>query len=79
MSITKFTAPWSLQQVVELNIQQSMDDRHGYTCGNAGGGHRPLIATQSGWVCPDCDYKQNWFHAVVHADAAFIVGSGTKN
>jgi len=29
-----------------------------------------LVATENGWVCPVCDYKQNWAHAPM-ADPEF--------
>jgi len=28
-----------------------------------------LIATENGWICPVCDYKQNWPHS-------FMAGGG---
>lgn len=36
---------------------------HEFTCGNDHGGERTLITTNDGWICPICDYKQDWCHA----------------
>lgn len=46
---------------------------HPFTCINRGDArHAPvnsitdvLIATTAGWVCPFCDYTQNWAHAAM--------------
>lgn len=43
---------------------------HPYTCGNRGDGNHVefggdlgmLIPTVNGWICPCCDYTQNWSH-----------------
>lgn len=45
---------------------------HPYTCGNRNdGNHRHfggdlgmLIPTVNGWICPCCDYKQDWAHSL---------------
>lgn len=52
---------WTDEQVAALNARQEMHDVHPMTCGNDsrhGGGK--LLATNYGWACPDCDYKQTW-------------------
>lgn len=54
-------APWSLTQVAALAAIQAAPTRHPYTCGE-NSNHKPLIPTQDGWVCSDCDYTQNWAH-----------------
>lgn len=58
-------APWSEQQVKALNESQQNPLFHPYTCGNEDkalsherGGI--LVATAEGWVCLECDYRQNW-------------------
>jgi len=40
------------------------DDTHA-THGNEGGDIGVLIATVEGWVCPHCDYRQDWAHALM--------------
>lgn len=56
-------APWTAEQVDNLNRFQRCGQFHPFTCtGHAGGGDRTLVATRSGWICPHCDYKQNWAH-----------------
>lgn len=55
------------QEVLSLNEYQSCGFMHPFTCG---GGHRTehpdgegiLVATTHGWVCPYCDYRQDWAH-----------------
>lgn len=65
-------APWTQGQVNALNAYQLRNDRHPFTCANQGrqdhavsalaGQHTVLIATPEGWVCPACDYTQDWAH-----------------
>lgn len=50
-------APWDAGQVAGLNRFQS-GPFHPYTCGNDS--RHILTATQLGWVCPQCDYTQDW-------------------
>lgn len=43
---------------------------HPYTCGNRNKGEHPMVAgdygvlipTIYGWICPFCDYTQDWAH-----------------
>ncbi len=52
-------------EVFSLNGYQQSGSGHPFTCG---GGHRTeqpdgegiLVATVRGWVCPYCDYQQDW-------------------
>lgn len=43
---------------------------HPYTCGNrsnhpeVAGDKGVLVPTVRGWICPFCDYTQNWAHGV---------------
>lgn len=70
-------APWSTEQVDALNKFQRNRLYHPFTCGSGNRGdyvHRKyaekhndrdnglLIATHQGWVCPVCDYTQDWAH-----------------
>lgn len=56
-------APWAPEEVDSLNAYQRCDYVHHFTCGGRHEGGGPdLIATQDGWVCPGCDYRQNWAH-----------------
>jgi len=68
-------APFSPEQVQNLNEFQCRVNGgmsfHPFTCQNRGDGNHGeeggdrgvLIATEAGWVCPHCDYTQNWAHA----------------
>lgn len=61
---TRIQAPFLDEEVIQLNSWQSNHPFHPFTCG--GDHDRPvnLVATRSGWVCPDpeCDYTQDWAH-----------------
>jgi len=66
------SAPWSDRQVAVLNERQKRGFLHPYTCPNRGDGNHHdngndlgcLVATNAGWICPDCDYTQTWAHDV---------------
>lgn len=67
----KVEAPWTDEQVRRLNDFQNSGAFHPFTCPeqrevshNKGEAHKDtdLIATNDGWVCPECDYTQNWAH-----------------
>jgi hypothetical protein len=62
-SMKTITAPWTEEQVENLNKRQERHDIHPYTCGRDGCGG-VLVATEDGWVCPNCDYNQKWAHSV---------------
>lgn len=61
-------APWTFEQVTALNEYQRRGDFHPFTCGNrddhpmVAGDKGVLIATTRGWICPYCDYTQDWAH-----------------
>jgi len=55
-------APWTKEQVDELNKLQADDRFHGYTCPNNHKERRLLVATKDGWICNHCNYKQDWSH-----------------
>ena len=69
LKITK--APWTFEQVSALNLYQKRRLMHPYTCGfnrkgeNHLDGEGVLVATENGWVCPFCDYKQDWASEVL--------------
>lgn len=62
-------APWAVEQIKALNLYQKSNLLHPYTCGgnrkdtNHIDGEGILVATENGWVCPYCDYKQDWVSA----------------
>lgn len=62
-------APWSEEQVRNLNEFQEANYVHPFTCARRtetlhrvrpGRDMGQLIATPDGWICPDCDYTQDW-------------------
>ena len=55
-------APFTPEQVANLNAYQSRGDMHPFTCGKC---RANLRATEAGWVCdaPGCDYTQDWAFA----------------
>jgi hypothetical protein len=56
-------APWSGEEVDALNRYQRRDDVHEFTCPQDHDGADPsLVATRQGWICPHCDYRQDWAH-----------------
>lgn len=54
--------PWTTEQVRALNDYQYSGKFHAYTCRDSW--HRPLAASHDGWFCLDCDYTQDWAHAM---------------
>ncbi len=68
-------APWTEEEVANLNAFQESGRFHPFTCGGArcddahkayadehGGDYGQLVATADGWKCPVCDYRQDWAH-----------------
>lgn len=53
--------PWTDEECAAFNESQQRADRHPLTCGNDSR-HAVLIAVPKGYMCPDCDYRQNWNH-----------------
>jgi len=61
------------EEVVNLNDYQRSGQFHPFTCGNGDdpnhphpyGGNGVLVATVRGWICPFCDYAQNWAHEFI--------------
>ncbi|KRR21319.1 hypothetical protein CQ14_06630 [Bradyrhizobium lablabi] len=60
--MTFANAPWTDEEVVNLNRWQSVGWVHEYTCPNDHSGSRVLVAGRNGWSCPSCVYTQNWAH-----------------
>jgi hypothetical protein len=64
----KISAPFTSEQAECLNRYQRSGEMHPFTCG----GNRSdkdhldhegiLVAVESGWICPFCDYTQDWAH-----------------
>lgn len=66
---------WSPQLVEALNKQQRAGQVHPFTCGSGRrtdadhkDGEGVLVATEDGWMCPYCDYRQDWHGGVVPVD-----------
>lgn len=55
-------APFTPIQVRNLNIYQNSSRVHPFTCVNNHEPNNNLFATEEGWVCPYCDYTQDWAH-----------------
>lgn len=55
-------APFSTEQVIALNRFQQYGFVHEFTCPTLHEEGRALVATKRGWICPHCDYTQNWAH-----------------
>lgn len=61
---------FTADQVENLAFNQTQGATHPFTCPNRGDGrHRnaygdlgALVATTRGWICPFCDYTQDWAH-----------------
>ena len=62
-------------EVEALAKSQTARQFHPFTCANRGdGNHRfaygdkgALIPTVRGWICPFCDYTQDWAHGLMKA------------
>jgi len=58
----KIIKVFTKEEVENLNSYQESGIFHQFTCGNNHDGERNLVATQEGWICPSCDYTQDWAH-----------------
>jgi hypothetical protein len=65
-------APWTDQQVANLNRWQTCGHVHPFTCPNHAKASQDgvifvtsLVAQHDGWHCPDCAYTQTWAHAMM--------------
>jgi hypothetical protein len=67
---------WRAEEVLALWHRQGLPFNarspfHPYTCANRGDGDHEtigsdlgmLVPTVKGWICPFCDYRQEWAHA----------------
>lgn len=54
-------APWSDRQVEAINRFQQCNHVHPFTCGRENC-RDVLVAKHFGFVCPSCNYKQDWCH-----------------
>lgn len=65
----KIRAPFTPEQVLALQAWQHGGGFHPFTCADrddhpiVDGDKGILIPTVNGWICPFCDYRQNWAHA----------------
>lgn len=63
MESKQIFAPFTDEQVKGLNEYQHSGAFHEFNCGNENhpkGEDKILIATNEGWICPNCGYKQKW-------------------
>lgn len=70
----KLYKPWTAAQVAALNAWQACDWVQPFFCASQdsdqtheryrrqhqGRDERTLVATETGWRCPTCGYRQNW-------------------
>ncbi|GKQ35154.1 hypothetical protein [Streptomyces sp. A012304] len=67
MTTEPIRAPWTADQATALNAFQHYGRMHPFTCGalHESGQSPILVATHSGWTCPDpqCTFRQDWAHA----------------
>lgn len=93
MSMNRIEAPFTPDQVERLNLfQEKANGFHPFTCGSAkrcveqikiGDGEKSfevsttLVATERGWICPNCDYTQNWAWDTMLAIGEIIKDTGT--
>ena len=59
MPMDKGKGVFSDEEVKNLNDYQNAGVMHPFTCENGCG---VLIATNEGWHCPECGYRQYWAH-----------------
>ncbi|WP_234836512.1 hypothetical protein [Sinorhizobium meliloti] len=72
------TNVFTADEVANLGKHQTGGQFHPFTCANRGdGNHRAaygdlgaLIPTVRGWICPFCDYTQDWAHGFMKAEPA---------
>lgn len=69
----KRVAPWTDEEVAALNAYQEGGWFHPFTCGRCRDAdpdfplkdEHKLVATNDGWICPTCDYTQDWAHEMM--------------
>ena len=72
-------APWTDEQIIALNAWQNSIWVHPFTCINSHTEGRNLIATKDGWICPHCDYTQNWAHDFMMNPESLLVFEKVKD
>jgi hypothetical protein len=68
MLFDQVQAPWSDDQVDALNAWQQLDHVHPFTCPEDHlAGAVSLVATPTGWVCPQgkCKRTQSWAYRLM--------------
>ena len=81
----RISAPWNDEQVAKLNEFQRYTTMHPFTCGSNrhdvahvawaeehDEDNGQLVATNAGWICPVCNYTQNWAHDFMFEGAGDI-------
>ena len=64
--MTMVRAPWTSREVDALNRFQRLGFVHEFTCpNNHDTADHTLVATYKGWICPHCDYRQDWAHDIM--------------
>ncbi len=75
------TAPFTAEQVEKLNSFQQSPHVHPFTCGGNRkdefhlDGEGVLVATEAGWICPYCDYTQNYALSMMLLDVKHFENS----
>jgi hypothetical protein len=74
----QINSPFSPEQVARLFEYQLAYQFHPFTCAHRGDGKHlqigsdlgMLIPTVRGWICPFCDYRQDWAHSFMAGNHA---------
>lgn len=69
IALAMVEAPWTKEQVAHANEFQQSGTMHPFTCTTDS---TMLVATTEGWICPTCDYTQNWAYRGM-LDGAIII------
>lgn len=60
IGFTQIKAPFTKEQVDALQQYQNECKHHQFTCQEFHGTECKLVPTIRGWICPYCDYTQDW-------------------
>lgn len=74
--MAKVIAPFTPEQVVYLEVWQEVLPVHPYVCPYGENDElidKNLIPTEAGWICPRCDYTQDWCDAHMCEEPKFGV------
>lgn len=68
----RLQAPFTDEQVKNLNAFQKAGYFHPFTCGKCS---CDLVATKDGWICPTegCGYTQDWAHGFMGSSRAMEI------